>query len=143
MSLIKKINKVREHIRFASIIAHVVLITVIKSYLFKIVGWKCHDLQLKTHWRELSTLFDYFKTVKFKSTVKIIFKKSLKAICQEKCPKNPLLKNVNSAKAFVKKKKWNNEDFSKRSYLKLIQCNSSFYLQGSLGPVCMRTAHFP
>lgn len=49
LPLIKKINKGIGHIRFTSIIAHVVLITVIKSYLPQISGWKCHDPQLKTH----------------------------------------------------------------------------------------------
>lgn len=51
LPLIKKINKGIGHIRFTSIIAHVVLITVIKSYLPQISGRKCHDLQLKTHWK--------------------------------------------------------------------------------------------
>lgn len=51
LPLIKKINKGIGHIRFTSIIAHVVLITIIKSYLPQISGQKCHDLQLETHWK--------------------------------------------------------------------------------------------
>ena len=38
VKLIKKINKGIGHIRFTSIFAHVVLITVIKSYLPQILG---------------------------------------------------------------------------------------------------------
>lgn len=47
--LIKKINKESGHTRFTSIIAYVVLITVIKCYLSWISGWRCRDLHLKAH----------------------------------------------------------------------------------------------
>lgn len=89
LPLIKKINKGIGHIRFTSIIAHVVLITVIKSYLSQISGWKCHDLQLKTHWK-----FHIFQLHSFsfftKSGRAIFFwliglEVSLIAIYQQKC----------------------------------------------------------